>query len=71
MKETAANKKNIELYRKYGCMKRTEEYIYTCTKCGCKCSIDGSYSDQGNNLMCRFCYESEANRNGSRKYRKL
>lgn len=64
MKETAANKKNIELYKKYGCTKRTEEYIYTCTKCGCKCSIDGSYSDQGNNLVCRFCYESEVKRNG-------
>ena len=64
------NERNTWLFKKYK-LKRAEDYIYTCTKCGCKCSIDGSYSDQGNNLMCRFCYESEVKRNGSRKYRKL
>lgn len=64
MRKEETDRKNIELYMKYGCTKRTKEYIYTCTKCGCKCSVEGSYSVRGNNLVCRFCYESEGIRNG-------
>ena len=31
------------------------EDIFECTVCGCKTSLDGSYSNQGKNLICISC----------------
>lgn len=47
-------KKNIEMYSKYG-TNRNDEYIYNCVLCKKKCSIDTSMSNQGHRLICNSC----------------
>lgn len=51
-------KENISKYRKYG-LNGSNIMRYTCVVCNKNTSIDGSFSNQGRNLICTRCANSK------------
>ena len=60
---TPESKKRIDRYhakvfKEYG-TDNSGEKRHLCTECGCRCSIDGSVSRRGHELICNRCFDKK------------
>ena len=46
---------NVKVFKKYE-ISNSGEMRHICTECGQRCSIDGSVSRRGHELMCKRCF---------------